>query len=448
MSPSIDPTPDRQLAPGTFARLRMLGSRWYRFSRMALWFPHFPLTLAVGLVGLAQLLPSLNGLEQFATLPKDYLDNIQNLGASYDSLAIRGVPTGLIGGLLIVMSVGLLFRSRLAWTLVVLMTLAVVILRILPGAAFHPWLFGFDGALLIALILSRSTFQRSSLATATLYALVGMLVALGYGVIGAYVFGAQFSPPIRDFNTAFYYTVTTMSTVGYGDIIPHTPEARWFAVSLIIFGLVVFATSLTALVGPLMNQNLLTLLQPRKKQMNRKEHIVVIGDTPLARNTIKALTERGLHVTAIWMERPTEGSEPPVDLIIGDGADTDILRSAEVSTARAVLALSEDDSDNAFVVLAAKEVSERVQTVVSVSDAHNLSRVRRVHPDVILALPLLGSELLAMALSGEKINADALVAQIFNAMDFPSKPGPSTSPPKPDKPTQPDPDTPTAGPSA
>jgi voltage-gated potassium channel len=358
MSPSIDPTPDRQLAPGTFARLRMLGSRWYRFSRMALWFPHFPLTLAVGLVGLAQLLPSLNGLEQFATLPKDYLDNIQNLGASYDSLAIRGVPTGLIGGLLIVMSVGLL----------------------------------------IALILSRSTFQRSSLATATLYALVGMLVALGYGVIGAYVFGAQFVPPIRDFNTAFYYTVTTMSTVGYGDIIPHTPEARWFAVSLIIFGLVVFATSLTALVGPLMNQNLLTLLQPRKKQMNRKEHIVVIGDTPLARNTIKALTERGLHVTAIWMERPTEGSEPPVDLIIGDGADTDILRRADVGTARAVLALGEDDSDNAFVVLAAKEVSERVQTVVSVSDAHNLSRVRRVHPDVILALPLLGSEWLAIAL--------------------------------------------------
>jgi voltage-gated potassium channel len=447
MSPIIDPPPDRQLAPSTLARLRMLGSRWYRFSRMALWFPHFPLTLAVGLVGLSQLLPSLGGLEQFATVPTVYLDNLQNLGASYNSLAIRGVPTGLIGGLLIVMSVGLLFRSRLAWTLVLLMTMAVVVLQTLPDNVFHPWLFGFDSGLLIALLLSRREFQRSSLATATLFALVGMLVALGYGVMGAYIFGAQFVPPIRDFGTAFYYTVTTMSTVGYGDIIPHTPEARWFAVSLIIFGLVVFATSLTALVGPLMNQYLLTLLQPRKKQMNRKEHIVVIGDTPLARNTIKAMTERGLHVTAIWMERPSEGSESPVDLIIGDGADTDILRSADVSTARAVLALGEDDSDNAFVVLATKEVNERVQTVVSVSDAHNLSRVRRVHPDVILALPLLGSELLAMALSGEKIDADALVAQIFNAMDFPSEPGPSD--PAPDKPpAQPHSDTPPAGPSA
>lgn len=418
MNASPDQTPDKHLAPGPLVRVNMLASRWYRFTRMALWFPHVPLTLAVGLVGLSQLLPSLGGIEQFATLPKDYLSNFQTLGASYDSLAIRGVPTGLIGGLLIVMSVGLLFRSRLAWTLVLLMTIAVVVLQILPGAVFHPLLFGFDSALLIALILSRSAFQRSSLATATLYALVGMLVALGYGVIGAYVFGAQFNPPIKDFNTAFYYTVVTMSTVGYGDIIPHTPEARWFTVSLIIFGLVVFATSLTALVGPLMNQHLLTLLQPGKKQMNRKEHIIVIGDTPLARNTIKAMTERGLHVTAIWMDRPSEGSESPVDLIIGDGADADTLRSADVGTARAVLALSEDDSDNAFVVLAAKEVNEKVQTVVSVSDAHNLSRVRRVNPDVVLALPLLGSELLAMALSGEKINADALVAQIFNAMDF------------------------------
>lgn len=427
MTPNTKPTPDQQLAPGTWARIRMMGSRWYRFSRMGRWFPHVPLTLAVGLVGLSQLLPSLSGLEQFVTLPQDYLNNLQTLGESYNSLAIQGVPTGMIGGLLIIMSLGLLFRSRLAWTLILLMTVAVVVLQLLPDTVFHPQLFGFDSALLIALLLSRRQFQRSSVATATLYALVGMLVALGYGVIGAYIFGAQFVPPIQNFNTAFYYTVVTMSTVGYGDIIPHTPAARWFTVSLIIFGLVVFATSLTALVGPLMNQRLLTLLQPRKKLMNRKEHIVVIGDTPLARNTIKSMTERGLHVTAIWAERPSEGMESPDDLIIGDGADADTLRSADVGTARAVLALSEDDSDNAFVVLAAKEVNEQVQTVVSVSDAHNLSRVRRVHPDVVLALPLLGSELLAMALSGEKIDADALVAKIFNAMDFPVKPAPASA---------------------
>ncbi|MGH8206382.1 MAG: hypothetical protein ACRETK_06365, partial [Steroidobacteraceae bacterium] len=70
-------------------------------------------------------------------------------------------------------------------------------------------------------------------------------------------------------------------------------------------------------------------------------------------------------------------------------------------------------TDNAFVVLAAREINPAVRTVVAVSDAANASRVMRVHPDVVLTLPEIGSELLAMALSGEEIRADALVSQLL-----------------------------------
>lgn len=145
----------------------------------------------------------------------------------------------------------------------------------------------------------------------------------------------------------------------------------------------------------------------------RKDHIIVVGDNPLARNAIKALSSRGLHVTAVWPTRPPEGSESPADLVVGDGGDVEVLTNAGVGKARAVLALSEDDSENAFVVLAAKEVNHQVRTVVAVSDAHNLARVRRVHPDVVLALPVIGGQLLAMALCGEEVKADALVEQLL-----------------------------------
>ncbi|MFN2120621.1 MAG: hypothetical protein ACK2T0_09545, partial [Anaerolineales bacterium] len=43
-------------------RVRILWNRIYRLLGMALWFPHVPLALAVGLVGLAELLPSLGSL--------------------------------------------------------------------------------------------------------------------------------------------------------------------------------------------------------------------------------------------------------------------------------------------------------------------------------------------------------------------------------------------------
>lgn len=401
---------DKRLAPRPWARLRMLGSRMYRGLRMSMWFPHVPLMLAVMLLGLLQLMPTFHSLDRSTALLQQLLSAFGN---GYSSLSDRGVPMGLMGMVLMIMSVGLAFRSRLAWVLVSMLVLATLLLQFLPGAEGERGHPVFETALLLALLLSRGQFRRTSLATATLFAVVGILLALGYGVLGAYALGTQFRPPIEDFGTAIYFAVVTMSTVGFGDIVPRTPEARWFTISLIVFGLVVFATSLTAIIGPMMNQRLMNFLQPGKKRMKRKDHIIVVGDNSLARNTIKALVARGMPVTVIWKHRPPEGADAPEDLLIGDAADADLLRSAEVDKARAVLALSEDDSDNAFVVLAAKEVNEQVRTVVTVSDVHNLMRVRRVRPDIVLALPVLGSELLAMAISGEEIRADALIDQLF-----------------------------------
>jgi voltage-gated potassium channel len=155
------------------------------------------------------------------------------------------------------------------------------------------------------------------------------------------------------------------------------------------------------------------LLQPKGKRMKRASHIIVIGAGPLARNSVKALSERGLQVTAVWpAPRPGE-TDQPEDLVVGDGSDTGVLHNADIEQARAVLALSDDDSYNAFVVLAAKEMNPGIRTVVAVSNPGNTSRVMRVHPDVVLALPVIGSELLAMALSGEEIKADALVNQLL-----------------------------------
>jgi len=398
------------LAPRPLMRLRMLASRVHRVLRMACWFPHVPLMLVVMLLGVLQLLPSLHALDRSAPFSAQWFGSFVD---GFASLSMRGVPMGLVGVLLVIMSLGLAARSRLAWVLVSMLLLGTVVLQFLPGETIRPERLAVEAGVLLMLLASHRQFRRTSLATATLFAVVGILLALGYGVVGAYALGAQFQPPIDDFGTAVYFAVVTMSTVGYGDITPHTPQARWFTLSLIVFGLVVFATSLTAIIGPMMNQRLMNFLQPGRKRMKRKDHIIVVGDNSLARNTIKALVARGMQVTVIWRQRPPEGAEAPDDLLVGDAADADLLRTADVDKARAVLALSEDDSDNAFVVLAAKEVNEQVRTVVTVSDVHNLVRVRRVHPDIVLALPVLGGELLAMAISGEEIRADALVDQLF-----------------------------------
>lgn len=393
--------------------LRIFYAFWHRVYlalRMDFWFPHVPIALAVGLSGLMQITQTLSVIEEFLALPQQ---SIEQLSGGFSSLAIRGIPHDVIGVLLVIMSLGLLIRSRLAWMVTVLMSIASLLLELTPLASQPASLILFHAVVLLLLFFNRQHFQRTSLTTGTLFSITGVLLTLGFGVIGSYVLGAQFKPAITDFPTALYFTIVSMSTVGYGDIIAQTTEARMFTISLIILGLLVFATSLTAILGPMMNQQIMKLVQPRGKKMQRKDHIIVVGNGPFARNATESLEKRGLEVTRILPTAPAQGSDIPKDFIIGDGADSDTLLKVQADAARAIIALTEDDSENAFIILAAREVNEKIKTVVAVSDAHHLNKIKRVHPDVVLALPVIGAELLAMALSGEEIKTDALLEQLL-----------------------------------
>ncbi|MGH8316867.1 MAG: NAD-binding protein [Steroidobacteraceae bacterium] len=369
-----------------------------------------PLAILVGAAGVLQILLTSGSLKRLLASGGH---SIVSLAGGLGVPEIRGAPQEAIGGLLILVGIGLLGRSRLAWVIALLLALATVALELSPLSTASRSLEIFSVVLLLLLLVSRRSFTRVTLATATLFALMGVLVTLGYGVIGSYVLGSGFTPKITNFIEAVYFTVVTMATVGYGDITPRAADARIFTISLIVLGLAVFATSLPAIVAPLIDKRMMNLLQPRRRKMKRDSHVIVVGDGPLAQDAARALAARGLQVTAILSQKPETEADQPEDFVVGDGSDTETLRGVNIAEARAMLALSQDDSYNAFAVLAAKELNPNLRTVAAVSDTRNTGRVARTRPDVLLALPQLGGELLAMALSGEEIKADALISQLL-----------------------------------
>jgi voltage-gated potassium channel len=390
--------------------MQMTRNRAARLLRARAWFPHVPLAILVGATGLLQILLTSGSLKRLLATGGH---SIVSLAGGLGIPEIRGVPQEAIGGLLVLVGIGLLWRSRLAWVIAFLLALATVALELSPLSTASRSLEIFSVVLLLLLLVSRRSFTRVTLATATLFALMGVLVTLGYGVIGSYVLGGGFNPKITNFIDAVYFTVVTMTTVGYGDITPRTADARIFTISLIVLGLAVFLTSLPAIVAPLIDKRMMNFLQPRRRKMKRASHVIVVGDSPLAQDAARALTARGLQVTAILSQKPETEADQPEDFVVGDGSDTETLRRVNIAEARALLALSQDDSYNAFAVLAAKELNPNLRTVAAVSESRNTGRVARTRPDVLLALPQLGGELLAMALSGEEIKADALISQLL-----------------------------------
>jgi voltage-gated potassium channel len=386
--------------PGRFARFMVAARRVGQVARTRYWFPHIPLALALAGAGL--LLLRVVFAAQRNVLFSDFPRHILNFQP-------KSMPEVLIGVAMLVMSVGLLFRSRFAWIVAVVLTTSMVLSAVIIGSAHHPGLFSYDGTLLVALLLSYRWFDHTSLAAGTLFAVTSALLLLIYAVFGSLYLGDQFSPPIKDLMTSFYYSVVTMSTVGYGDIVPKTVNARFFAISVMFLGLAVFATSVTAIAGPMITR----LSEPKEKRVKRTNHFIVIGATPLAYNTYREFKKRNQEVVLVMPQAPTSGDIDSNDLIVGDANSLETLRRAGAGQAQAVLAMRADDSDNAFIVLAVKELKGKAKTVVAISDSKHMERIKLVQADIVIAPEVLGGELLAMVLSGEAITSDFVLNRFF-----------------------------------
>ncbi len=393
------------MAPALLTRLRARLRRLAVGVRADFWFPHLPLAvlLAIGGIWLLE-----------ANFGDHWIDWSLALLQGHFNLEPSILPPLLIGGGMVIMAAGLLLRSRLAWTMAVLLALTASVSLIWGQRLDSHLLLPYFILVLAALFLAWRRFDRSSVAASTLFALTSVVMLLMYATFGAFYLGQDFDPAIDDLVTALYYAMVTMSTVGYGDITPQTSEAMLFTVSVIILGVAVFATSLTAVIAPMVSHSLQRIVNQRGRFMKRENHYVVIGSTTLADNTARELLQRGLPVTRVRhdMADGKPGDEAS-DTVIGDPSRLDTLREAGADKAEAVLAMLEDDSENAFVVLAVKELGGRAQTVAAVNDAEHLDRIKLVQPDTIISPQGLGGELLAMMLAGEEISADYVMQRLF-----------------------------------
>jgi hypothetical protein len=86
---------------------------------------------------------------------------------------------------------------------------------------------------------------------AAIWIIVAVLI---YGTMASLHIGHQYDPDIESPIQALYYTIITISTVGYGDYVPKTDVARLFTISLIIIGVGCFLAAITILFQPLIRK--------------------------------------------------------------------------------------------------------------------------------------------------------------------------------------------------
>ncbi|MFB6269330.1 MAG: NAD-binding protein, partial [Halobacterium sp.] len=317
--------------------------------------------------------------------------------------------TGSLTGFLMVMSAfGLRRGLRVAWysTLVLLPVTAAQ--GLVQATPYSVPLVVLSVVSFPLLAVARKRFDEPiSLSTSQLAAGGALFGILAYGTIGTYALrGERGFAGVNTMLDAFYYTLVTASTVGYGDVTPTTQEARLFSLSVVVLGTASFAIALTALLGPALEARFASALG-RMTQSDLESldgHVVVAGYGDLTEPILTELAASNRQFIVLT----SDGKDVPglrerdLNVLAADPADDEALKRAGVDRARAVVAATNDDGEDALVILTVRENHPDVRVVAAATEQENEAKLRRAGADTVISPAVIGGRLLARSALGDR----------------------------------------------
>ncbi len=306
--------------------------------------------------------------------------------------------TGTVTGFLILTSaLGLRRGLRAAWNSTAILLPITVLQGLLQSSPLSLPLVILSVVALPNLFANRSRFDRNLELSANQLAATGAIVgAQLYGTIGAYALRDEFNG-VANLTDAFYFTLVTASTVGYGDITPLSPTARLFGMSVVVVGTASFAIALGSLLGPAIEARFSKALgRMTQTQLELLEdHLLVLGHGDL---TDVILDEIGRDMDYLIVTEDAEWastmSERDVDVFVADPSDEASLKRAGIDRVRAVVVATNNDAEDALAVLTARQLNPDVTIVAAATNRENVEKLRRAGADTVISPATIGGHLL------------------------------------------------------
>jgi voltage-gated potassium channel len=316
--------------------------------------------------------------------------------------------TGALTGFLMLASVAGLRRGlRAAWySTVVLLPVTALQGLAQSSVASYP-LVGLSVVSFLLLVANHRPFDRNlDLSATQVAALAAIGGAQAYGTIGTYALRDEFTN-VDTLTDAFYYTLVTASTVGYGDVSPVRSErATLFAMSVIVVGTASFAVALGTLLTPAIEARLANALgNMNDSQLDLlDDHIIVVGVGDLTTPILEEIAGLGEQFVVITRdpERAQRLRERGCEVIRADPTEDEPLKRAGVERAGALVAAADDDAQDALAILAARELNPSLRIVVSATERENEKKLRRAGADDVLSPAAIGGHMLVLSALGEE----------------------------------------------
>ncbi len=255
----------------------------------------------------------------------------------------------------------------------------------------------------IALFMQQRSTRRNIEFLLRFFAMLVGLIVL-YSILFHFIM--QYEGRSYTWVTGVYWTLTVMSTLGFGDITFTSDLGRIFSIVVLMSGVFLLLVMLPFTFIQFFYAPWLEAQKkghtPRSIPQDAKGHIIVVNASPIALNLVDDLKNYGARCVLLCHDSPTtlELLDQGYDAVVGEHDHSEVYRNLRLPQAAMLVAL-DNDMRNTSIVFTARDVDAQVPIVVGAQS-----------DDAIDILLLAGS---THVYQFHKLLGEALARRVLNA---------------------------------
>ncbi|MGZ8143592.1 MAG: NAD-binding protein [Methylosarcina sp.] len=255
-------------------------------------------------------------------------------------------------------------------------------------------------------ILSNKRFELYTLAV-----FLGFLIFIGSTAI--YVLeNPEKGGKVRDLFDAFYLTVVTLSTVGYGDIAPQTTGGRLVAMFLIFTGLGVLSFFTSIIVSAFADKVHDLRENSIYTELRRYDDIIIIcGFGRVALHIARQLHKRQQPFVIIDKDQTCVDAAKRLGYLAiqADASKNEVLMNAGIiRNASALLCATGDDVTNVYITLTGRQLNPDIRIISRVYQAENIKKLYQAGANLVID-PIETAGMVAAEYVGQPVAFEAIL---------------------------------------
>jgi len=201
---------------------------------------------------------------------------------------------------------------------------------------------------------------------------------------------------------AIYYATVSITTTGYGDIVPVTDSARLVTAVVVTPVRVLFLILLVGTTLEFLAEDARERLRLRRWRASLNDHIIVCGFGTKGKSAVEALRAGGTASERIVVidtepEALAAARAEGLAAVTGGAERTHALEQAGIHEARAVVVAPDRDDTAVLITLTARELNRSATIVSAVREEENAHLLRESGADSVITSSAAAGRLLGLA---------------------------------------------------